>query len=114
VGFAHARIASALGRRFDHWPGEGEAPPRPGSLDYWIWFPGLGLGDVKLLGMVGAFLGPAGAAQTILLASLLGLPLGLALTRGTRGLVAPFGFGPAIAAAALVVAVLAAGDRWPF
>jgi leader peptidase (prepilin peptidase)/N-methyltransferase len=114
VGFAHARLSVALGRTFPHWPGEGEAPPRPGSLDYWLWFPGLGLGDVKLLGMVGAFLGPTGAVQTILLASLLGLPLGLALTRGMRGLAAPFGFGPAIAAAALVVAVLAEGGRWPF
>jgi leader peptidase (prepilin peptidase)/N-methyltransferase len=113
VGFAHARLSVAFGRTFPHWPGEGEAPPRPGSLDYWVWFPGLGLGDVKLLGMVGAFLGPTGAVQTILLASLLGLPLGLALTRA-RGLAAPFGFGPAIAAAALVVAVFAASGRWPF
>ena len=114
VGFAHARLSVAFGRTFPHWPGEGEAPPRPGSLDYWIWFPGLGLGDVKLLGMVGAFLGPSGAAQTILLASLIGLPLGLALTRGSRGLTAPFGFGPAIAAAALLVALLAGSGRWPF
>ena len=114
VGFAHARLSVALGRSFPHWPGEGEAPPRPGSLDYWVWFPGLGLGDVKLLGMVGAFLGPIGAMQTILLASLLGLPLGLALTRGARGLAAPFGFAPAIAVAALVVAVLAEGGCWLF
>jgi leader peptidase (prepilin peptidase)/N-methyltransferase len=114
VGFAHARLSVAFGRTFPHWPGEGEAPPRPGSLDYWVWFPGLGLGDVKLMGMVGAFLGPTGAMQTILLASLLGLPLGLALTRGARGLAAPFGFGPAIAAAALLVAVVAESGRWPF
>jgi leader peptidase (prepilin peptidase)/N-methyltransferase len=114
VGFAHARLSVALGRSFPHWPGEGELPPRPGSLDYWVWFPGLGFGDVKLLGMVGAFLGPTGAVQTILLASLLGLPLGLALTRGERGLTAPFGFGPAIAAAALGVAVFTEGGRWPF
>jgi len=106
VGFAHARLSVAFGRSFPHWPGEGEAPPRPGSLDYWVWFPGLGFGDVKLLGMVGAFLGPAGAVQTILLASLLGLPLGLLLARRSGGIAAPFGFGPAIAAAALVVAVL--------
>jgi len=107
VGFTHARLSVALGRSFPHWPGEGEAPPRPGSLDYWMWFPGLGFGDVKLLGMVGAFLGPVGALQTILLASLLGLPLGLWLARRSGGIAAPFGFGPAIAAAALVVAVLA-------
>jgi leader peptidase (prepilin peptidase)/N-methyltransferase len=107
VGFAHARLSVALGRSFPHWPGEGEAPPRPRSLDYWTWFPGLGFGDVKLMGMVGAFLGPLGAVYTILLASLLGLPLGLWLARRARsGLAAPFGFGPAIAAAGLAVAVL--------
>jgi leader peptidase (prepilin peptidase)/N-methyltransferase len=105
VGFVHARLSVALGRSFPHWPGEGEAPPRPGSLDYWIWFPGLGFGDVKLVAMVGAFLGPMGAVQSILLASLLGLPLGLVQA---RGLSAPFGFGPPLAAAALVVAVLTA------
>ena len=82
------------------------------SLDYWIWFPGLGFGDVKLIGMVGAFLGPVGVVQTILLASLLGLPLGLWLTRA-RGLAAPFGFGPAIALAALAVAVVAPLGVWP-
>jgi leader peptidase (prepilin peptidase) / N-methyltransferase len=113
VGFAHARLSVALGRTFPHWPGEGEAPPRPRSLDYWIWFPGLGLGDVKLMGMVGAFLGPLGVVYTILLASLLGLPLGLLLARRAEGgLAAPFGFGPAIAAAALAVAALAPHAAW--
>jgi leader peptidase (prepilin peptidase)/N-methyltransferase len=112
VGFAHARLSVALGRSFSHWPGEGEELPRPSSLDYWIWFPGLGFGDVKLIGMAGAFLGPAGVVQTILLASLLGLPLGLWLTRA-RGLATPFGFGPAIALAALVVAVVAPLGGWP-
>jgi leader peptidase (prepilin peptidase)/N-methyltransferase len=112
VGFAHARLSVALGRSFSHWPGEGEELPRPKSLDYWIWFPGLGFGDVKLIGMAGAFLGPAGVVQTILLASLLGLPLGLWLTRA-RGLATPFGFGPAIALAALAVAVVAPLGVWP-
>jgi leader peptidase (prepilin peptidase)/N-methyltransferase len=108
VGFAHARLSVALGRSFPHWPGEGEAPPRPGSLDYWIWFPGLGFGDVKLMALVGAFLGPIGVVYTILGAALLGIPLGLVLARapGGGGLAAPFGFGPAIAAAAIGVAVL--------
>jgi leader peptidase (prepilin peptidase)/N-methyltransferase len=113
VGFVHARLSVALGRSFPHWPEEGEAPPRPGSLDYWIWFPGLGFGDVKLIGMVGAFLGPIGVMHTILLASLIGLPLGLAVARATRGgMGAPFGFGPAIALAALVVAVLSPHGAW--
>lgn len=112
VGFAHARVSVALGRTFSHWPGENEPPPRPASLDYWTWFPGLGFGDVKLIGMVGAFLGPVGVAVTILLAALLGLPLGLWLARGARdGLGAPFGFGPPIAVAAIAVAVF--GPRVP-
>ena len=105
VGFAHARVSVALGRSFSHWPGEGEAPPRFGSLDYWTWFPGLGFGDVKLIGMIGAYLGPLGVVYTILVASLLGLPLGFFLARGR--LATPFGFGPALAAAALGVAVFA-------
>lgn len=102
VGFFHARLSVALGRRFEHWPGEGEDPPRPMSADYWLWFPGLGLGDVKLLAMIGAFLGPWGVLETIVSASLLGLVLGLVWALVTRSWTAPFGFGPAIAAGALL------------
>ncbi len=76
--------------------------PRFASADYWLWFPGLGLGDVKLLAMIGAFLGPWGVLETILSASLLGLLLGLGWAAATRSLSAPFGFGPAIAAGALL------------
>ncbi len=106
VGFAHARLSSALGRRFDHWPGPGEALPKPTSLDYWIWFPGVGFGDVKLLAMIGAVLGPIGVLETILAASLLGLAMGVAWALATRRWNAPFGFGPAIAAGALLVLLL--------
>jgi leader peptidase (prepilin peptidase) / N-methyltransferase len=102
VGFAHARVASALGREFEHWPGEGEAPPRFGTLDYWTWFPGVGFGDVKLLAMIGAVLGPAGVLETIVLASLVGLAVGLGITLSRRTWNTPFGFGPAIAVGALL------------
>jgi len=102
VGFFHARLSVALGRRFEHWPGEGEDPPRPTSADYWLWFPGLGLGDVKLLAMIGAFLGPFGVLETIVSASLLGLVMGVVWALVTRRWTAPFGFGPAIAAGALL------------
>ena len=103
VGFAHARVSTALGRRFEHWPGEGEALPRPRSLDYWTWFPGLGFGDVKLLAMIGAWLGVLGVVQTILAAALAGLVLGLAWLGVRRRFDAPFGFAPAIALGALLV-----------
>lgn len=101
VAFLHARLSVALGRRFAHWPGEGESPPGPRDADYWLWFPGLGLGDVKLLAMVGTFLGPLGVLDTIMAASLLGLVLGLAWAALKRDWSSPFGFGPAISAGAL-------------
>jgi leader peptidase (prepilin peptidase)/N-methyltransferase len=106
VGFLHARVSSALGREFEHWPGPGESPPRPASLDYWIWFPGVGFGDVKLLAMIGAVLGPAGVMQTLLVASIAGLALGFGWALLTRRWGAPFGFAPAIAVGALIVVLL--------
>jgi leader peptidase (prepilin peptidase)/N-methyltransferase len=105
VGFTHARVSTALGRSFDHWPGEGEELPRPTSLDYWIWFPGLGFGDVKLLAMIGAFLGPYGVVETILAAALVGLVLGLGWALVERNWSSPFGFAPAIAIGAIGVLI---------
>ncbi len=97
VAFLHARISVALGRTFEHWPGEGEEVPRPSDADYWLWFPGLGLGDVKLLGLIGAVVGPIGVLDSVLASSLAGLLLGMsqALSGGKLG--HPFGFAPAIA-----------------
>jgi prepilin signal peptidase PulO-like enzyme (type II secretory pathway) len=105
VGFAHARLVTRLGRRYEHWPGP-EGPPRRWSADWWLWFPGMGLGDVKLLAAIGAFLGPLGVIEAVLAAALLGLLLGgvLALRRGSAA--APFGFGPALALGALAVLLL--------
>jgi leader peptidase (prepilin peptidase)/N-methyltransferase len=108
VGFAHARISQAVGRRFEHWPGAGEAPPRPGSLDYWTWFPGLGFGDVKLLAMIGAVLGPVGVLEALVAAAFAGLAVGAGFALATRRFDAPFGFAPALALGALLV-VLAPG-----
>lgn len=102
VGFLHARFSVATGREFEHWPGEGEEIPRPSDPDYWMWFPGMGFGDIKLLAMIGAFLGPVGVVTTVLLASVLGLVLGLGWGVVTRNWNSPFGFGPAIAGAALL------------
>jgi leader peptidase (prepilin peptidase)/N-methyltransferase len=103
IGFAHARISVALGRTFEHWPGAGEALPRPSSLDYWVWFPGLGFGDVKLLAMIGAFVGVVGVVATILAASLAGLARGGVFMAIQRRADVPFGFAPAIAVGALLV-----------
>lgn len=106
VAFVHARISVAMGRTFEHWPGEGEALPTPGEADYWLWFPGLGLGDVKLLAMIGAVVGPIGVLDTILASSLIGLVLGgaQALSRGALG--RPFGFAPAIAVGTVAILFL--------
>ncbi len=106
VAFLHARISVATGRQFAHWPGEDEAIPRFNEADYWLWFPGLGLGDVKLLAMIGAFVGPWGVLDTILMASLLGLLLGLGWALVQRSWDSPFGFGPAIAAGAILALLL--------
>jgi len=106
VGFTHARVAVAMGREFEHWPGEGESPPTPSSLDYWVWFPGLGFGDVKLLAMIGAVIGPIGALETILASSLAGLAGGLIWAATIRSWSTPFGFGPAIAVGALLVLLI--------
>jgi leader peptidase (prepilin peptidase)/N-methyltransferase len=114
VGFAHARLSTAMGRRFEHWPGPGEEIPKPSSLDYWIWFPGLGFGDVKLLAMIGAVLGPIGVMETILAASLMGLVVGVGWALATRKWSAPFGFGPAIAAGALLVVLLPGRLFFPY
>jgi leader peptidase (prepilin peptidase)/N-methyltransferase len=64
---------------------------------------GMGLGDVKMLAMIGAFLGPAGVLVTILLASVSGSIVGLALIaagRGDRRMRLPFGVFLAVGAVA--------------
>jgi leader peptidase (prepilin peptidase) / N-methyltransferase len=112
VGFFHARLSVALGRKFPHWPGEGESLPRPGQADYWLWFPGLGFGDVKLLAMIGAFVGPWGVLDTLLSASLTGLLVGVIWGLIRRDLSSPFGFGPALAAGAIFSVFVPLQELW--
>jgi leader peptidase (prepilin peptidase)/N-methyltransferase len=70
---------------------------------------GMGLGDVKMLAMVGAFLGVGGVVVTLIVATFTGSVAGIALLlRGRGGLQAQLPFGFFLAAGALVA--LFAGD----
>ena len=63
---------------------------------------GLGMGDVKMLGMIGAFLGWQAVLLTLVLASLSGALIGgvmIALQRGSMKYALPFGTFLAIGAA---------------
>jgi len=53
--------------------------------------------------MIGSFVGPAGVVETLLAASITGLVIGVASALVTRRWNSPFGFGPALAAGALLV-----------
>lgn len=64
---------------------------------------GMGLGDVKMLAMIGAFLGVSGVAVTLVVASFAGSATGLALmARGRVGLASKLPFGVFLAAGGLV------------
>ncbi len=67
---------------------------------------GLGMGDVKMLAMIGAFLGPQLTLVTLILASCAGSALGIALIVSRRGgMQAALPFGTFLAVGALVAAV---------
>lgn len=68
---------------------------------------GMGGGDVKLIAMIGAFLGWKGALFSILCGSILGVAGGLlAMRKGTEGLKTAIPFGPYLCAAALIARFL--------
>jgi leader peptidase (prepilin peptidase)/N-methyltransferase len=73
---------------------------------------GLGFGDVKMIAMVGVFLGLRGALLTIILASVAGSVIGLIYIKATRQDTAEFQlpFGSFLGAAALATAV--SGQNW--
>ncbi|MDQ5856931.1 MAG: prepilin peptidase [Acidobacteriota bacterium] len=69
----------------------------------WKKVEGMGMGDVKMLGMIGAFLGPWGVVVAVLLASLAGSVTGLllvAVKRGSLTTALPFGVFLALGAVA--------------
>jgi len=64
---------------------------------------GMGGGDIKLIAMIGACLGWAGALATIFLGSLIGAAGGLlAMRRGSQGLKTAIPFGPYLCVAAMI------------
>jgi leader peptidase (prepilin peptidase)/N-methyltransferase len=71
---------------------------------------GMGGGDIKLLAMIGAFLGWRGAIATIFFGALLGAAGGmLAMRKGGEGLKTAIPFGPYLCAAALGARYLGGG-----
>jgi leader peptidase (prepilin peptidase)/N-methyltransferase len=76
--------------------------------------PAMGFGDVKLMGLLGAFTGWVGALEAVFIACLLGSAAGIVILLRTRSRYLPFG--PFLAAGALVVILwpeaLAAALRW--
>ena len=75
-------------------------------LNYWYWLraeEGMGLGDVNMLALVGAFLGWQGVLVTMLLGALCGALVGLGLMlRGRLGMRSKLPFGTFLAVAAIV------------
>jgi leader peptidase (prepilin peptidase) / N-methyltransferase len=69
---------------------------------------GLGLGDVKMVAMIGAFLGLQGTIGTVMLGSILGSVIGLIYIYGTRKDAATYElpFGSFLAAGAIGVALI--------
>jgi leader peptidase (prepilin peptidase)/N-methyltransferase len=75
---------------------------------------GLGFGDVKMIGMVGAFLGLRGALFTIILGSIAGSVIGIIyikLTKQDAG-EAQLPFGTFLGAAALFLALFGSNVRF--
>ena len=88
-----------------------------GSLPIWwlraVWFyvrgaEGMGLGDVKLMAVIGAFLGWQGAFSVMLLGSIAGSIIGAILMwRSKEGLKTALPFGVCLGAAALIAMLTA-------
>jgi leader peptidase (prepilin peptidase)/N-methyltransferase len=74
---------------------------------YWRGLEGMGLGDVKLTAIIGAFLGWPPAIMVLLIASFFGIFLGVAMARRSgRGMSTPLPLGACLGSAAILVAIL--------
>jgi prepilin signal peptidase PulO-like enzyme (type II secretory pathway) len=70
-------------------------------------FEGMGLGDIKMMSIVGAFLGLGGAIGALLLGSISGVIAGLILIyRGGRDFKTPLPFGACLGGASLIVMIV--------
>jgi len=70
-------------------------------------FEGMGLGDIKMMSIVGAFLGLGGAIGALLLGSIAGVIAGLILIyRGGREFKTPLPFGACLGGASLIVLII--------
>ncbi|NOQ21505.1 MAG: prepilin peptidase [Candidatus Aegiribacteria sp.] len=74
---------------------------------------GMGWGDIKLAGMIGAFLGPSSAAIALFIAFLAGALTGITAMIAGRNRRLPIPFGPFLALGA-AVAVFAGQAMWQF
>lgn len=74
---------------------------------------GMGWGDIKLVGMIGAFLGPSSAAIALFVAFLTGALTGIAVMIAGRSRRVPIPFGPFLALGA-AVAAFAGQTLWRF
>ena len=74
---------------------------------------GMGWGDIKLAGMIGAFLGPSSTAMALFIAFLTGALTGIAVIIAGRNRRIPIPFGPFLALGA-IVAVFAGKALWWF
>jgi leader peptidase (prepilin peptidase)/N-methyltransferase len=66
--------------------------------EWWLKKPAMGGGDIKMMAMIGAFLGPLGAVLTVFLGALVGTVVFLPISLRTKKLV-PFGIFLAVGAA---------------
>lgn len=87
-----------------------------GGLIWWLravyfyirGFEGMGLGDVKMMAIVGAFLGWRGTFGVLLLGSIIGVVVGSILAfRGKQGFKTPLPFGVCLGIASLIVLLIA-------
>ena len=115
-GYAHLLLPWRLGER---WLSVGEAALGALLASGFLWMvgslyakirhkEGLGFGDVKMVAMIGAFVGLIGVLQTLILGSILGSVIGLAYIKITKKDFSSYElpFGAFLGAAALFVGLM--------